>query len=63
MTQLKRLGTLLLQVEDLLLSLLLTSMILLATSQILLRNFWDYSLTWGDPSLRLMVLWITLLGA
>lgn len=63
MNQLKRLSTLLLQVEDLLLSLLLTSMILLATSQILLRNFWDYSLAWGDPSLRLMILWITLLGA
>ncbi|TVO78365.1 TRAP transporter small permease [Sedimenticola selenatireducens] len=62
-TKLKRLSALLLQMEDLLLTLLLTSMILLATSQILLRNLWDYSLSWGDPTLRLMVLWITLLGA
>ena len=63
MGNLNRLLTLLLKAEDLLLSLLLTGMILLATSQILLRNLWDYSLAWGDPSLRLMVLWITLLGA
>lgn len=51
------------RLEDLLLALLLTSMILLACSQILLRNLWDYGLAWGDPTLRLMVLWITLLGA
>lgn len=62
-TKLQRLSALLSQTEDLLLTLLLTSMILLATSQILLRNLWDYSLSWGDPTLRLMVLWITLLGA
>ncbi|MCW8890197.1 MAG: TRAP transporter small permease [Sedimenticola sp.] len=63
MIKLKGLFRLLLRAEDLLLSLLLTGMILLATSQIVLRNIWDYSLSWGDPSLRLMVLWITLLGA
>ncbi|AKH22305.1 C4-dicarboxylate ABC transporter permease [Sedimenticola thiotaurini] len=51
------------QLEDLLLALLLTAMILLATGQILLRNLWDYGLSWGDPTLRLMVLWVTLLGA
>ncbi len=62
-TKLKRISAFLLQMEDLLLTLLLTSMILLATSQILLRNLWEYSLSWGDPTLRLMVLWITLLGA
>ncbi|MCW8908700.1 MAG: TRAP transporter small permease [Sedimenticola sp.] len=57
------LGRLLLRIEDILLSLILGGMILLASSQILLRNLWEYSLPWGDPSLRLMVLWITLLGA
>lgn len=57
------LGSLLLRLEDLLLSLVLGGMILLASGQILLRNLWDYSLSWGDPSLRLMVLWVTLLGA
>ncbi|WP_428609592.1 TRAP transporter small permease [Sedimenticola sp.] len=51
------------RLEDLLLTLLLTGMILLATGQIMLRNIWDYSLFWGDPTLRLMVLWLTLLGA
>lgn len=61
--RLTRLTVRLRQLEDLLLALLLTAMILLATSQILLRNLWDYGLTWGDPTLRLMVLWITLLGA
>lgn len=60
---LEKLGRLLLRLEDLLLGLVLSSMILLASSQILLRNLWEYSLPWGDPSLRLMVLWITLLGA
>jgi len=54
---------LLLRLEDLLLGLVLSGMILLASSQILLRNLWEYSIPWGDPGLRLMVLWITLLGA
>lgn len=49
--------------EDGLLVLLLTLMILLATAQILLRNFFDTGLSWGDPALRLAVLWIALLGA
>jgi TRAP-type C4-dicarboxylate transport system permease small subunit len=50
-------------VEDSLLVLLLTCMILLSTSQILLRNFFDAGISWGDPALRLMVLWVALLGA
>ena len=37
-------------------------MILLAGSQIFLRNFFDYSLFWGDEMLRLMVLWLTVAG-
>jgi TRAP-type C4-dicarboxylate transport system permease small subunit len=60
---LKRLQRIGLRIEDGLLALLLTGMILLATLQILLRNLWDTGISWGDPSLRLMVLWITLLGA
>lgn len=43
--------------------LLLTGMILLATTQILLRNLWDTGLAWADPSLRIAVLWVALLGA
>ena len=52
-----------LQLEDLILALLLGSMILLACTQILLRNGFDSGLTWADPLLRVMVLWIGLLGA
>jgi TRAP-type C4-dicarboxylate transport system permease small subunit len=49
--------------EDGLLVMLLSAMILLAASQILLRNLWDAGLVWGDPSLRVLVLWLTMLGA
>ena len=49
--------------EDGLLVLLLSALILLATTQILLRNLWDMGLVWGDPSLRVLVLWLTMLGA
>ena len=48
--------------EDALLLVILVSMILLAGSQIFLRNLFDYSLFWGDEMLRLMVLWITIAG-
>jgi len=33
-----------------------------AGTQIFLRNFFDYSLFWGDEMLRLMVLWLTIAG-
>ena len=48
--------------EDALLLIILISMILLAGTQIFLRNFFDYSLFWGDEMLRLMVLWLTVAG-
>ncbi len=50
-------------IEDGLLALLLASMIILAGSQIFLRNFWNSGVEWIDPSLRVLVLWIGLLGA
>lgn len=49
--------------EDTLLASLLGSMILLACTQILLRNVFDSGLTWADPVLRVMVLWLGMLGA
>lgn len=52
-----------LTIENGLLVLLLTGMILLATLQIVLRNGWSTGLSWADPALRVAVLWITLLGA
>ena len=42
---------------------LLTGLILLASTQILLRNVFSTSLGWGDGVVRLMVLWLALLGA
>ena len=41
----------------------LAAMVLLATAQIVLRNFMDSGLAWGDEALRLMVLWVAMLGA
>ncbi len=50
-------------IEDGLLVVLLTGMIGLGVAQILLRNLWQTSLSWGDPLLRIALLWLTLLGA
>lgn len=50
-------------IEDGLLALLLSLMIVLAGLQIVLRNVWDAGLVWGDPLLRVLVLWTGLLGA
>ncbi len=49
--------------EDGLLALMVGLMILLAGSQILFRNLFDTGFAWADPVLRLLVLWVGLLGA
>jgi TRAP-type C4-dicarboxylate transport system permease small subunit len=49
--------------EDALLALILLTMVLLASSQVIMRNFFDSGFTWGDPLLRLLVLWLGLMGA
>lgn len=49
--------------EDILLSLILTSMILLACTQIFLRTVMSSGLLWADPLLRYLVLWSGLFGA
>jgi TRAP-type C4-dicarboxylate transport system permease small subunit len=49
--------------ENLVLCLLLTTMILLACVQIILRTFFASGLLWADPLLRYLVLWCGLLGA
>lgn len=51
------------RVEDGILAAVLTAMILLASAQIVLRNLFDTGLLWSDPLLRVMVLWLGLLGA
>ncbi|MEJ2453315.1 MAG: TRAP transporter small permease [Candidatus Thiodiazotropha sp.] len=60
---LNRLKQLLIRLEEGLLVLMLSAMILLATWQILVRNLFDYGFFWADPALRMMVLWLALLGA
>lgn len=49
--------------EDILLALLLGTLVILAPLQIVLRNFFDAGWVWADPFLRVLVLWIALLGA
>jgi TRAP-type C4-dicarboxylate transport system permease small subunit len=50
-------------VENTLLVVTLVGMILLAGSQILLRNVFDTGFIWSDELLRLMVLWLAMIGA
>lgn len=49
--------------EDAVLVVILTSMVLLAAGQIVLRNFFGVGFIWSDEALRLMVLWIAVAGA
>jgi TRAP-type C4-dicarboxylate transport system permease small subunit len=49
--------------EDAVLVLILTSMILLATGQIVLRNLFGFGFIWTDELLRMLVLWIAIAGA
>ena len=49
--------------EDATLTGLLGGMIVLAVSQIALRNFADTGFQWADPLLRILVLWLGLVGA
>ena len=49
--------------EDGLLVFTLGAMILLALSQIVLRNLFDSGIEWSEPLLRVMVMWLGLLGA
>jgi len=49
--------------EDALLVFLLSAMIVLASTQILLRNLLDSGFIWIDPLLRVLVLWLGLIGA
>ena len=50
-------------IENGLLALLLSSMIGVAALQVIMRNFLDSGLYWGDSAVRVMVLWVAMLGA
>ncbi|MDK1024449.1 MAG: TRAP transporter small permease [Gammaproteobacteria bacterium] len=41
----------------------LLTMLILAIIQIVLRNFFDAGIYWAEPFLRMLVLWVALLGA
>jgi TRAP-type C4-dicarboxylate transport system permease small subunit len=58
-----RLSAVIQRSEDFALALFLSAMILLASLQIFLRNFFDEGIAWADPLLRVLVLWVGLLGA
>ena len=51
------------RVEDLFLAALLAMMVVLAPLQIVLRLGFDEGLIWADPLLRVLVLWVGLVGA
>lgn len=50
-------------VENAALFLVLAAMVFLAAAQIFMRNVLDIGVAWGDEALRLLVLWVTMLGA
>lgn len=51
------------KIEDTLLAGLLLTMIGMAVTQITLRNLFDSGIVWGDSLVRVLVLWIGLVGA
>lgn len=51
------------RVEDLLLATLLGAMIILAVGQIVQRNLFDNGFVWTDELLRVLVLWLTMVGS
>ncbi len=51
------------QVEKVFITILLTMMILVAFSQIVLRNFFDTGISWGDSLVRYLVVWVAFIGA
>jgi TRAP-type C4-dicarboxylate transport system permease small subunit len=50
-------------IETVLIVVLLGGLVVFATAQIVLRNFFSIGLTWSDGLIRLTVLWLALLGA
>lgn len=63
MNRLAKLHRLLLQTETLLLVFLLLSLILIAVTQIVMRNVLGGGLLWADAYTRISVLWIAMIGA
>ena len=51
------------RLEDSVLILALLSMLIMALTQIILRNFFDSGFLWAESFLRILVLWVAMLGA
>jgi len=51
------------KIERILVVLILLSTIGLALTQVILRNFFNTGIPWGDPFVRFLVLWLGLIGA
>lgn len=51
------------RIENNLVILLLVSIIVFAITQVILRNFFDSGIVWGESLLRILVLWLGLAGA
>ena len=51
------------RVEKILVAAMLSVMILLAFLQIVLRNVFSTGISWGDPLVRYLVLWVGFIGA
>ena len=49
--------------EDGILVILTTAMVVVTVSQIVMRNLLSTTLLWGDPLVRMLVLWTAFLGA
>ncbi len=60
---LKQIDRFLEKIESHLIVLILSLMIVLSFGQMLLRNFFDMGIVWGDTLLRQWVLWLGFLGA
>ena len=63
MNRWKRLDEIIARVEKYLVVLLLSLMMVLAFMQIVLRNFFETGLSWGDVLVRYLVLWVAFIGA
>ena len=51
------------QIETILVTILLALMILMAFSQIVLRNFFASGIDWSDALIRYLVVWVAFVGA
>ena len=49
--------------EDAMLAAILAAMIVVAAWQVVARNFFDTGLLWGDALVRVLVLWVAMVGA